>query len=98
MSNAFDFKSKLPQIQPKPSERSEPTEAIEAVDEVAERREFKSREPMTRVRRVRQSEPIEVLSVKGPLSVMNRFKEYANAEGHTSYWTAIDALLKQAGR
>jgi hypothetical protein len=29
---------------------------------------------------------------------MNRFKEYANAEGHTSYWTAIDALLRRAGR
>jgi hypothetical protein len=95
MSNAFDFKSKLSQIQPKPSEPSEP---IEAIDEVAERREFKSREPLTRVKRVRQSEPIEVLSIKGPLSVMNRFKEYANAEGHTSYWTAIDALLKQSGR
>ena len=44
------------------------------------------------------NEPIEVLSIKGPLSVMNRFKEYANAEGHTSYWTAIDALLRRAGR
>jgi hypothetical protein len=95
MSNAFDFKSKLSQVQPKPAPAPEP---IEAIDEVAERREFKSREPLTRVKRVRQSEPIEVLSVKGPLSVMNRFKEYANAEGHTSYWTAIDALLKQAGR
>jgi hypothetical protein len=95
MSNAFDFKSKLSQVQPKPAPAPEP---IEAIDEVAERREFKSREPMTRVKRVRQAEPIEVLSVKGPLSVMNRFKEYANEEGHTSYWTAIDALLKRAGR
>jgi hypothetical protein len=98
MSNAFDFKSKLSQIQPKSSEPSERSEPIEVIDQIAERREFKSREPATRVRRVRQSEPIEVLSVKGPLSVMNRFKEYANAEGHTSYWTAIDALLKRAGR
>jgi hypothetical protein len=95
MSNAFDFKSKLSQVQPKPAPAPEP---IEAIDEVAERREFKSREPMIRVKRVRQSEPIEVLSVKGPLSVMNRFKEYANEEGHTSYWTAIDALLRRAGR
>jgi hypothetical protein len=95
MSNAFDFKSELSQVQPKPAPAPEP---IEAIDEVAERREFKSREPMTRVKRVRQAEPIEVLSVKGPLSVMNRFKEYANEEGHTSYWTAIDALLKRAGR
>jgi hypothetical protein len=95
MSNAFNFKSKLSQIQPKPAERSEP---VDAIDQVAERHEFKSREPATRVKRVRQSEPIEVLSVKGPLSVMNRFKEYANAEGHTSYWTAIDTLLRQAGR
>jgi hypothetical protein len=95
MSNAFDFKSKLQQVQPKPVPAPEP---IETVDEIAERREFVSREPARRVKRVRQSEPIEVLSVKGPLSVMNRFKEYANSEGHTSYWTAIDALLRQAGR
>jgi hypothetical protein len=95
MSNAFDFKSKLTQIQPK---QAAPSEPIEAIDEVAERREFKSREPVTRVKRVRMNEPIEVLSIKGPLSVMNRFKEYANAEGHTSYWTAIDALLRRAGR
>ena len=95
MSNAFDFKSKLTQIQPKPAAPSEP---VETIDEVAERREFKSREPVTRVKRVRMNEPIEVLSIKGPLSVMNRFKEYANAEGHTSYWTAIDALLRRAGR
>jgi hypothetical protein len=75
-----------------------PAPSLEKIDEAAERHGFVSREPMTRVKRVRQSEPIEVLSVKGPLSVMNRFKEYANAEGHTSYWTAIDALLKRAGR
>jgi hypothetical protein len=95
MSNAFDFKSKLTRIQPKPAAPSEP---VEAIDEVAERREFKSREPVTRVKRVRMNEPIEVLSIKGPLSVMNRFKEYANAEGHTSYWTAIDALLRRAAQ
>ena len=95
MSNAFDFKGKLSQIQPKPAA---PPEAVEAIDEVAERREFKSREPVTRVKRVRMNEPIEVLSIKGPLSVMNRFKEYANAEGHTSYWTAIDALLRRAAQ
>ena len=97
MSNAFDFKSKIQQVQPKPAPELAP-EPMAAVDEIAERREFISREPARRVKRVRQSEPIEVLSVKGPLSVMNRFKEYANSEGHTSYWTAIDALLKQAGR
>ena len=95
MSNAFDFKSKLGQIQPK---QAAPSESVEAIDEVAERREFKSREPVTRVKRVRMNEPIEVLSIKGPLSVMNRFKEYANAEGHTSYWTAIDALLRRAAQ
>lgn len=95
MSNAFDFKSKLAQVQPKPAPEPEP---IAVVDEIAERREFVSREPVKRVKRVRMNEPIEVLSIKGPLSVMNRFKEYANAEGHTSYWTAIDALLRKAKR
>lgn len=95
MSNAFDFKGKLSQIQPKPASEPEP---IEAVDAVADRHEFVSREPVLRVKRIRQSEPIEVLSIKGPLSVMNRFKEFANAEGHTSYWTAIDALLRKAKR
>jgi hypothetical protein len=96
VSSAFDFKSKLehvkPVVAPAPSAREEA-----AADQVAERNNFVSREPAQRLKRVRSSEPIEIISVKGPLSVMNRFKAFAN-EGHGSYWEAIDDLLKRAGR
>jgi hypothetical protein len=97
MSSTFDFSSRLKAVQPKQAPVIEaPIE--QATEEVAERHEFISREPTRRIKRVRSNEPIEILSVKGPLSVMNRFKQYANDEGHASYWTALDALLKQAKR
>lgn len=100
MSNAFDFKTKLAGI--KPQGDLKPVSAVEKikVDAVADKHEFVSREPATRVKRERvrnQTGPIEVLSVKGPLDVMNRFKDYCNAQGHSSYWQAIDALLRKAG-
>jgi hypothetical protein len=95
MSGAFDFKSKLEHVKPAapatPSARDE-----EAADQVAERNNFVSREPAQRLKRVRSTEPIDIISVKGPLSVMNRFKAFANG-GHGSYWEAIDDLLRRAG-
>ncbi len=94
-SNAFDFKQKLQRVQPKPAV---PPELMDAkLDEVAERHDFVSREPVVRVERVRGAEPIDVLSVKGPLSVLNRFKNFCN-ETDQPYWRAIDAMLKTMGR
>jgi hypothetical protein len=94
-SSAFDFKQKLQRVQPKPAL---PQEGMDAkLDEIAERHEFVSREPVLRVERMRGAEPIDVLSVKGPLSVLNRFKNYCN-ETDQPYWRAIDSMLKATGR
>lgn len=53
--------------------------------------------PPTRVKRIRIEGPIEVLSIKGPLEVANRFKAFANSEGYMSYWAALRALLERVG-
>lgn len=71
------------------SPRPEPepvTREIEArADKVAERVGFVSREPTGRVQRIRPKaeEPIDQIAIKGPLSVLNRFREYANDSGLT---------------
>lgn len=99
MSDAFKFN--LAAVKPKPAPQPKPPSQAAAVDAVAERHQFTSREPAKRVKRERSrphAGPIEVLSVKGPLEVINRFKDYCNADGHSSYWQAIDELLKRAGR
>lgn len=93
MSSTFDFASRLKNVHPKPAPVGEG-----ATEDVAERHEFVSREPAKRLKRTRSNEPIEILSVKGPLSVLNRFKAYANDHGHASYWTALEALLHLAGK
>ncbi len=94
-SSAFDFKQKLQRVQPRPATPSQVTDS--KLDEVAEHHSFVSREPMLRVERVRGAEPIDVLSVKGPLSVLNRFKNFCNETGQP-YWRAIDTMLKEMGR
>lgn len=75
-----------------------PAPSTAAIDAIADRHDFSSREPVRRVKRSRIDGPIEVLSVKGPLEVMNRFKTFCNEEGHSSYWQALDTLLKGVGR
>lgn len=95
MSDFASFKDRLQRVQPSAPRETVP---IDAADEIAARHDFVSREPARRVKRMRIDGPIEVLSVKGPLDVLNRFKTFANEEGYTSYWQAIDALLKNVGR
>jgi hypothetical protein len=100
LSNAFDFKGQFAKIKPQTEPKPAPATETLKLDAIADKHEFVSREPATRVKRERvrnQTGPIEVLSVKGPLDVMNRFKDYCNAQGHSSYWQAIDALLRKAG-
>ncbi|WP_152048886.1 helix-turn-helix domain-containing protein [Aureimonas psammosilenae] len=74
-----------------------PARSAEEADRAAKWLDIVSPETVTRVKRVRIDGPIDVLSIKGPLDVMNRFKTFANAAGHMSYWAAIDDLLKHAG-
>jgi hypothetical protein len=63
-------------------------------DRAAARVGFTSREPTDRVQRVRRkaSEPLDQVAVKGPLSVINRFKQYAN-DTELTYAEAITRLL-----
>jgi hypothetical protein len=96
-SPAFDFKQKLSTIQPKAAPAAQAPDEEKRVDQVAQRHDFVSRETLTRVERVRGTEPIDVMSVKGPLSVLSRFKQYCN-ETNQPYWRVLDEMMKQMGR
>lgn len=67
------------------------------VEQVSERNGFSSREANVRLERIRSKEPIDVLSLKGPLSVLNAFKKYCNEEGQP-YWRVLQDMLKTHGR
>ncbi len=98
MTSPFEFGAKLPidRVVPKHAPRGPAADAISKVDTVAADHGFISREPVARVERIRTTEPIDVLSVKGPLSVINRFKQYCNDTGN-SYWRSIDEFLRERG-
>src|SRR5215217_5476299 len=98
MPSPFEFGAKLPinRVVPKPAPGTPTPEAVAKLDAAAEGHGFVSREPLTRVERVRGSEPIDVLSVKGPLTVLNRFKQYCNQTG-LPYWRALDQMLRDRG-
>jgi hypothetical protein len=98
MTSPFEFGAKLPvnRVAPKPAPGTPSPETVSKLDAVAEGHGFVSREPMTRVERVRGNEPIDVLSVKGPLTVLNRFKQYCN-QTDQPYWRALDQMLRDRG-
>jgi hypothetical protein len=98
MTSPFEFGTKLPvnRVAPKPAPGTPTQEAVTKLDAAAEGHGFVSREPMVRVERVRGGEPIDVLSVKGPLAVLNRFKRYCNETG-LPYWRALDQMLRDRG-
>ncbi len=96
MSDAFDIKSKLSKLKPRTDVTPTTAEDESRLDAAAQRHEFVSREGGGRVKRQRSSEPFDMVTVKGPVSVINRFKTYTNSE-HGSYWKAIDTLLKKSG-
>ncbi len=98
MHSPFEFGAKLPidRVVPKPAPATPTPEDTNKVDAAAAGQGFVSREPMVRVERVRGGEPIDVLSVKGPLAVLNRFKQYCNDTGQP-YWRALDSMLRDRG-
>ena len=96
MTSPFEFKLPINRVAPKPAPGTPTPEAVAKLDAAAEGHGFVSREPLARVERVRGSEPIDVLSVKGPLSVLNRFKRYCN-ETDQPYWRALDQMLRDRG-
>lgn len=66
-------------------------------DRVADRAGFTSREPSERVFRERKAkEPTDQLFVRGPLSVINRYKTHCNETG-MSYGELLEDLMKRAG-
>lgn len=68
-----------------------------AADRAAERAGFTSREPSERVFRERKTkEPTDQLFVRGPLSVINRYKTHCNETG-MSYGELLEDLMKRAG-
>jgi hypothetical protein len=98
MQSPFEFGAKLPidRVTPKAAPAAPTVDVTARIDAAAEGRGFVSREPLVRIERVRGSEPIDVLSVKGPLSVLNRFKKYCN-DTDQPYWRALDAMLRDRG-
>jgi hypothetical protein len=92
-----DVKLDISGFDTKPVEAEESKSEQRAADRAAERAGFKSREPVERVKRLPKSrEPVDHAYVRGPVSLINRFKTYCNDEG-LSYGEALDVLMRKAG-
>ena len=71
-------------------------------DEIAEKLAkslgFESREQKTLVlkkrRRTHHDEPVDQLSIRGPVRILNDFITYCETE-HLSYWEALEKLLEK---
>lgn len=84
-------------FEPKSSEAMNTEGDQQAADRAAEKTGFKSREAVERVKRLPKSrEPLDHAYVRGPVSVINRFKTFCNDEG-LSYGEALDDLMRKAG-
>jgi len=59
---------------------------------------FESREQKTLVlkkrRRMHHDEPVDQLSIRGPVRILNNFITYCETE-HLSYWEALEKLLEK---
>ena len=69
-------------------------------DAVAKAHGFTSREPAQPVllkkrRRVQHEEPVDQLSIRGPVRVLNGFIDYCEAN-QLSYWEAMEQLVEGA--
>ena len=67
-------------------------------DAVAKSMGFTSREPsapvlLKRRRRIQHDEPVDQLSVRGPVRVLNAFIAHCEAD-NLSYWEGLEALLE----
>ena len=77
----------------------------ELADELAKSRGFTSREAapapapapllMKKRRRVQHAEPVDQLSIRGPVRVLNGFIDYCEAN-KLSYWEGLERLVQQA--
>lgn len=70
----------------------------DATDNLAKDMGFTSREQgraqvvLKKRRRVHHNEPVDQLSIRGPVRVLNKFIEHCEAH-NLSYWEALDKLL-----
>lgn len=86
----------------KPRAKAAPKPAVLAereqmADKLAKSMGFKSREQkpimLKKRRRTHHDEPVDQLSIRGPVRVLNEFITFCEKE-HLSYWEALESLLE----
>ena len=89
-------------VKPKPAVRQVQDELA---DRLARSQGFTSREAsqapaapilMKKRRRVHHAEPVDQLSIRGPVRVLNDFIDYCEAH-KLSYWEGMERLVEEAG-
>lgn len=74
----------------------------ELADKLAQSHGFTSREAvvapvlMKKRRRIQHAEPVDQLSIRGPVRVLNGFIDYCDAN-KLSYWEGMERLVTEAG-
>ena len=94
--------SKPKKAKAKPRSKSAPRPAVlkereQMADRLAQSMGFESREQKTLVlkkrRRTHHDEPVDQLSIRGPVRVLNEFITFCETQ-HLSYWEAMEQLLE----
>ena len=92
-------KAAKPSPKPKPAKTKKPAvlkEREQMADKLAKSMGFESREQKPLVlkkrRRTHHDEPVDQLSIRGPVRVLNDFITYCETN-HLSYWEAMEQLL-----
>lgn len=90
-----------PLKKPKPKAAKKPKvlqERQDMADKLAKSMGFQSREQQPQLlkkrRRTHHDEPVDQLSIRGPVRVLNEFITYCETE-HLSYWEAMERLLQK---
>jgi len=84
-------------FQPRPLQREHDIDDREAADKVAEKAGFVSREPFMRLERTRKAAtPQDFAYVRGPVDLINRFKQHCNNTG-LSYGAALEEMMNRLG-
>ena len=95
-------KPKKAAAKPRPKSKAAPKPAVlkereQMADRLAQSMGFESREQKTLVlkkrRRTHHDEPVDQLSIRGPVRVLNEFITYCETQ-HLSYWEAMEQLLE----
>lgn len=91
-------KAKVKKQSPQPAIPAVLTERAAMADKVAKSMGFQSREQKAVVlkkrRRTHHDEPVDQLSIRGPVRVLNDFITYCETQ-NLSYWEAMEKLLEK---